>query len=920
MVCVGMQCLRWFMQLLSRNERPLRQNLQHGTLVRVVIERASVARDVSSGTVGTSFKHAWPFTVEAVGPVACGALVWKLGTRLRATVVVQATFELQPGAFMRLVSPEPVVVGDVPYAGNAAHSLQLATDLVPVLRKADVLLTGHAYAPAGTETKGMAVRLCVARQHMLLDKTIHVFGDERGTKPFRSMPLVYERAYGGPNAPDNPVGTGAMRGSAAPNLIHPTLPSSAACFGPLRRDWAARASLLHGVEPSALEAHGLSLPTSFDMTFFQAAPLDQRIEYFHGDEWIWLDGFSAAVPRLRSQLPLAVARARIWGHPEAVGGQSIELVADTLRIDTDRNHCSLIWRGGFALPSEAALSTLHVIAGVQTNAYAPPWPEAWQRLEQEASGGTNVTHAAASPNTRRPSSFPPPPSQKIGSHPHWDTTMRIDGPADASTQRLHDTVALDESDLTPVDLNATAALDESAMAGPAKLSTTMALDERAVEAGRQRAPGAFKKGPPTLPPAAVAMPRQSLGQTVALDESKKAEAKSRPVIPFGPVAVAEAEPDIEIEVDTSELEPVPDKPRERAERPFVMSSGIRIYNDTPLTCAIVPWGLQPSRACLSVVVKATADIVLGHPANLRPHADEPSGEVTIDEENKAVVVYPSDLVPFKVRTDVVVVGHACAPGGEATPEVDVEVHFGDDENAFVRKLRAFGNRTWHKGPRGIEASAPEPFTRLSLRWERAFGGPGFVANPVGVGLLDRSPGARGPGALANLEDPESPVRLPSQKPMPICFGPVPFAWGARRSATGAKTAPWPFLPEDLDWTKFQAAPPEQRLAFLRGNERFSVVGMNSTQAQIEGSLPGIRPRCFAVRENGGAFDEVPLVLDTVVLMMDTSTIEMVFRGWLPVPDEAHPGIAALHIATESVEGHSASLGEMRAALLGKANA
>ena len=46
-----------------------------------------------------------------------------------------------------------------------------------------------------------------------------------------------------------------------------------------------------------------------------------------------------------------------------------------------------------------------------------------------------------------------------------------------------------------------------------------------------------------------------------------------------------------------------------------------------------------------------------------------------------------------------------------------------------KKLYVIGNRYWHRG----SASDPEPFTRMAVSWENAFGGEGYDKNPLGRG-------------------------------------------------------------------------------------------------------------------------------------------------------------------------------------------
>src|SRR5262249_23265749 len=161
------------------------------------------------------------------------------------------------------------------------------------------------------------------------------------------------------------------------------------------------------------------------------------------------------------------------------------------------------------------------------------------------------------------------------------------------------------------------------------------------------------------------------------------------------------------------------------------------------------------------------------------------------------------------------------------------------------------------------------FDAIPLVYERAFGGPSYARNPAGAG--------HGPDAvlLPNVEDPSALIKTDRDAPAPAGLAGIPMGWEARRSKQGAhdagwKGSRWPYFPADFDWTCFQAAPPAQQLAALEGGETFAITGMDPSAPVIEGTLPRLRPRCFAQRtsRHGGAFLEVPLRLDTVVFDVD----------------------------------------------------
>lgn len=845
-----------------------------------------------------------PALVAPVGDTACAHVVWRRGGQLYLTVVAKGTFAIVPNGVMTPAPPEPVVTAEAHHGNNPLRSVRATSELAPYLRRADVLLTGHACAPEGTTVEAMWVRLAIFRGAMLLDKTVLVCDEA----PFERIPLVYERAYGGIGCEDNPLGVGIEAGGErrAPNLVDPGDATRPACFAPISKAWPVRKRLLGGLSRRALEGPVAEIPPAFDWTYFQAAPADQRIDYLQGGEWVLLQGMHPAMQQVRSAVPQARAMARIHGLPTAPEGQPLALAADTLRIDADAMTCSIVWRGSLTVADEATLAKLFVLVGIELPGRPLVWPE-----------------------VPRP---PVRPGVPVG-----------DGLA---------TVMLDEADAAPIVPAEPPGSGAPASAPEAHpYEGTLALDpeqqvraaERAVAPFVGKQPGAAAHVPPPPPPPAATAsvpelarespPRPSrtpppgstdpLSGTMTLDPTEKAPPsmpfarghRGRPARTPPPPPVARVLPDTEpLPAPTITEAPPEEAPEpERRRAPTVHALGIEVREAAPLAVECVPWGLRPSRGCLAVIAKATCDLVPGAPAEPRAAAEPLCGELLIEEGGASLCAYPSDLAPFKVRADVVLFGHACA-GGEPAPIVDAALRLGG-EDGLVRRIRVFGARVWEKGLAGLRPSAPEPFSRMPLRYDLAYGGPGFDANPAGMG--HRSPNRRAREALAlpHLEDPDRLLRTPNQSAPPACFAAVPFAWKERWAAAGRQREPWPLLPEEHDWTHHQVAPREQQVALLRGDEPFALEGVHAS-GPVEGTLPGLRARCFAAwkPDAGGRFEEIAMRLDTVVFDTDAMTVSLVWRGVVPVSDERDPGIAALLFHAEPLDGEGLSLAEARARL------
>jgi uncharacterized protein YjbI with pentapeptide repeats len=303
---------------------------------------------------------------------------------LRVTVVIKAAFGLIHEHEARLIAPTDL--GRADRRAPSSNGVEEIFEMAPYLPSAGVIVSGHACAPAGGPSASSAVRVILFRDEAtVLDKTLHIFGDRDATPaarplPFGRMPLVWERtrAYGGAGIDDNPVGVGSQVGSRAfPNIVDAVDPRRPAGYGPIGARWPARARLLGGAEPPALDREIVDIPEDFDWRWFHAAPADQQVDFLTGDEWIALDGMHPAQPRVQSRLPQVRAAAR-WYLETSEGPTTalpIELGADTLTIDADRQTCWVLWRGHFAVESLEQLPWIRVQAGVEMPGYPIAWPE-----------------------------------------------------------------------------------------------------------------------------------------------------------------------------------------------------------------------------------------------------------------------------------------------------------------------------------------------------------------------------------------------------------------------------------------------------------------------------------------------------------------------------------------------------------------
>ena len=259
-----------------------------------------------------------------------GALVW--------VVVVQGTFDIHPDGSVTVAEKQADICRAPEYSAEPGRSsLIYDTDMVLTKPTTDILIHAHARAPGGKPATTVDVTMKVGKTV----KTLRVTGDRMweqtfaglrmtDPKPFLKMPIVYERAYGGGDAPNadaknlhwdrrNPVGTGYARntddlaGKPVPNVEDPDAPLSRVRirthpvgFGPIGPDWIPRANFA-GTYDEEWEKRRLPLlPLDFDDRFYQSAPPDQQSRGYlkGGEEVVLLNMTPGGI--LRFRLP------RVW--------------------------------------------------------------------------------------------------------------------------------------------------------------------------------------------------------------------------------------------------------------------------------------------------------------------------------------------------------------------------------------------------------------------------------------------------------------------------------------------------------------------------------------------------------------------------------------------------------------------------------
>lgn len=263
-----------------------------------------------------------------------------------------------------------------------------------------------------------------------------------------------------------------------------------------------------------------------------------------------------------------------------------------------------------------------------------------------------------------------------------------------------------------------------------------------------------------------------------------------------------------------------------------------------------------------------------------------------DPELPSSLLHDTDLPHLKLGTDVLVEGHAYAPAGRVVPYTDVQLRV---ENHIKKHLLVFGNREWVSHRNRLQLSEPEPFEKMELIWEHAFGGTrnhpedekrnGWEPrNPVGRGFATHIEQVQ--QMLApNIERPDALISDWRQRPAPASLGPIAGHWAPRVQRAGTYDAAWekqrqPLLPVDFDPAFFHCAPDDQHIpGFLKGGEHVECRNLSPS-----GTLAFRVPRVSLLVEtrfkNARSVEQRP-VIHTVNIKSDLAQVAVVWHTHLP---------------------------------------
>jgi hypothetical protein len=342
-----------------------------------------------------------PFTAEAIpfkGPDG-NAFV---------TLIVKGTFTVSPANKVKIADDQlPIAFGDTPYDAQQGGLLKFEADIAPFKPRADIVLVGHAHAPAGRAVTQIDISLRVGPAR----RTLRVFGDRQWhcpallpdhptpPRPFTKMPLVYSRAFGGMDlengafCKENLAGKGYWAKSSKKSAHQKPLPNieDPQClirspkdhprpvgFGFYGRAWHPRVSSVGTYDEQWRKTRSPDPPADFKYDYYNAAhPELQWNGFLTGDEEVELLNMVEGRQVVRFRLPNAQLSGRVKKSYEALAAyleknsapadqvaavknhppivQEVALNLDTLCLVPDENYFFLLWRGRTAVHDLTAL-------------------------------------------------------------------------------------------------------------------------------------------------------------------------------------------------------------------------------------------------------------------------------------------------------------------------------------------------------------------------------------------------------------------------------------------------------------------------------------------------------------------------------------------------------------------------------------
>ncbi len=314
--------------------------------------------------------------------------------------------------------------------------------------------------------------------------------------------------------------------------------------------------------------------------------------------------------------------------------------------------------------------------------------------------------------------------------------------------------------------------------------------------------------------------------------------------------------------------------------PFqAMATEHRFYNGHPYDCLFVKGTFR-----------------LTHDCRLLPLLDQPAfvvNDVYEGDEDCSALAYPSDIIPFKPGTDVVVTGSARLANGMQASRwlATLAVHRdGHDRPLLHKSVQLTGPRYWRHGlMSGWTLSDVEPTNAVKLSYALAYGGgsaehrekPQDIhwPNPFGRGYWGRDkPDEMLTHQAPQILSPEVEGLKWRESLQSVGLSPVDGAQQARLQFAGTYDEHWekevkPNIPLDMKLDFWNTVPQDQVMhPYLQGGEEVRTVGLFPIEGgECSFKLPDYRVFAVPLRDER-KFDALDMNLDTVLIDLDKKQV------------------------------------------------
>ena len=341
-----------------------------------------------------------------------------------------------------------------------------------------------------------------------------------------------------------------------------------------------------------------------------------------------------------------------------------------------------------------------------------------------------------------------------------------------------------------------------------------------------------------------------------------------------------------------------------------------VTNVTPFQAFAVEHRFYNGHRYDCLFVKAT--FRLTHDLRLLPLLNQPMfviNDMHEGDDDTTALLQPSDIIPFKPATDVIVTGHARPANNQPVSRWLARI-----EVANVNKtVLLTGPRLWHhRILNGWTLPEPEPATSVRLSYSLAWGGASAIAREKPSDIHWPNPFGRG---YFGQDKPETSVNYPAAQILPasnptlrwaepvesVGLSPVDGQQQARLQFAGTYDERWrtkvaPNIPLDMRLDFWNVVPQDQVAnPYLRGGETVQTVGLFPTE---DGELSFVLPRynVFAVPIKGETkLEGQSLPIDTVSINLDKREVTLRW-GTLFSQDEGFEEYELVAIAADAAKG------------------